>query len=339
MNLATSYLGLELPHPLIVGSSPLANDEDLLRTTAQAGAAAIVVHSLFQEQILREERDAVDFEESMGIYSPEALSFFPKTEAYYNQPDEYLRKIKTIKESVDIPVIGSLNGTTPGNWLRYAGLIEEAGADALELTIYTIPTDPTVDGAAVEQMAYDMVAEARKALRIPLTVKIGPVYSSLPHFARKLDQLGIDGLVLFNRFFHPDIDVESLEVERRLVLTRPTDLLFRLRWLAILSACEHRYDLAVNGGVTSGLDAIKAIMCGADAVQLVSALLAKGPQRLAEIREEMSRWMEENGYESLRQMKGSMDLRHCPEASAFERANYVHILQNWDRDPSAMPRA
>ncbi len=339
MNLTTSYLGLELPHPLIVGSSPLANDVDLLRSTAKAGAAAIVVHSLFQEQILREEKDAADFEETMGVYSPEALSFFPHTEAFYNQPDDYLRKIRSIKEAVDIPVIGSLNGTSPGNWLRYAGLIEEAGADALELTIYTIPTDPLMDGAAVEQTAFDMVAEARKCLRIPLTVKIGAVYSSLPNFARTLDQLGIDGLVLFNRFFHPDIDVESLEVERRLVLTRSTDLLFRLRWLAILSACEFRYDLVVNGGVTSGLDAIKAIMCGADAVQLVSALLAKGPERLAEIREEMSRWMEECSYESLAQMKGSMDLRHCPEASAFERANYVHILQNWDRDPSAMPRA
>ena len=330
MNLSTSYIGLDLPNPLVVGASPLGGDIDTLCQCAEAGAAAVVMHSLFEEQIKQADPFIAESADLGAAPSAEASDYLPHGEIFSHGADDYIEKIRQAKRAVDIPIIGSLNGTHQGPWLDYAGHIADAGADALELTVYRVPTDPAEEGAAAEKETLEMVAAVKELVDIPVAVKLSPFYSSLPNFVERLDALGVDGLVVFNRFFHPDVDVEVLEVERRLVLSRPSDLFLRLRWLAILSACGHSYDLAITGGVHSGADAIKSIMCGADAVQLVSTLLMHGPQRLTEIRDEMERWMEAHEYESIQQMKGSMDLKHCPDAMAYERANYVRILQHWD---------
>lgn len=330
MNLLTSYIGLELPNPLMVGASPLAGDIDTLCQCAEAGAAAIVMHSLFEEQIKQAEPSIFGLEDFGVGPSSEALDYFPHSAVFTHGPDDYLEKIRQAKRAVDIPIIGSLNGTHKGPWLRYAGRIAEAGADALELTVYRVPTNPAEDGSAAEKATLEMVAAVKESVDIPVAVKLSPFYTSLPHFVERLEAAGVEGLVVFNRFFHPDVDVEALEVERRMILSQPSDLFLRLRWLAILSACGHSCDLAVTGGVHSGLDAIKSVMCGADAVQLVSTLFMHGPSRLTEILAEMERWMEAHDYESIKQMKGVLDLKHCPDATAYERANYVHTLQTWD---------
>ena len=336
MDTTTNYLGLQLEHPLMAGASPLAHDVDSLKRCADAGSSAIVVHSIFEEQVL-EGMSAEDMLDSPVGPTPEAQDYFPHPESFSIGPDALLEFINEAKQAVDIPIIGSINGTNKGSWLNYAKRIEEAGADALEITIYDIPTDPTEGGQSVEQRTLDLVSAVRKAVQIPIAVKLSPFYSSLPNFATKLDEAGVNGLVLFNRFFHPDINVEELEVERRLVLSNPGDLLLRLRWLAILSACERNYDLAITGGVYSGLDAIKAIMCGASVVQLVSTLLVNGPGHAGEIRDAMVEWMEQHEYKSIAQMRGSLDLSHCPDASTYERANYVHILQGWDEKKGVTP--
>lgn len=337
MDLSSSYLGLDLPHPLMVGSSPLSNDLGILRQCAEAGAAAIVVRSLFEEQVMDEamaEADPIDWS---SIPAAETLDCLPPLAPFACTADEYLDKIREIKRAVDIPVIGSLNGTTSRDWLRYAPLIEKAGADALELAVFQIPTDPGADAGELEKDVLHMVMAIKEVVAIPLSLKLSPFYTSLPHFARKLDELGVEGLVLFNRFFHPDLDIEAMAVERRMTLSRASDLLLRLRWLAILSACERRYDLAVSGGVYSAGDAVKAILCGADAVQVVSAVLAYGPACLSGMLDGLRGWLDNHGTGSLREMKGLMDRKHCPNAAAFERANYVHILQSWDTEAAAVP--
>jgi dihydroorotate dehydrogenase (fumarate) len=227
-----------------------------------------------------------------------------------------------------VPVIGSLNGTTATGWLEYARLVQQAGADAIELNFYVVATDPLENGQTVEQRALDILCKVKASVTIPVAVKLSPFFCSFAHFASQLDGLGADGLVLFNRFYQPDIDVETLEVVPRLQLSDSSELLLRLRWLAILSG-RARASLAVTGGVHTAVDAIKAVMAGAHAVQLVSALLQHGPERLKTIREEMVRWMEEHEYHSLRQMQGSMNLTRCPDPQAFERANYMRVLHSW----------
>jgi len=330
MDLSTRYLGFRLPHPLMVGASPLTTDLDRVRRLADAGASAIVMHSLFEEQILREElatRAAID--EPAESFA-EALSYFPATPEYRLGPDDYLSQLRRIKAAVEIPVIASLNGITTGGWLRYARLMAEAGADALELNVYFLPTDPARSGASLEERTLDLVREVKQLVKIPLAVKLSPFYSSLPNFAARLDEAGADGIVLFNRFYQPDIDIEALEVRRSLQLSTSADLRLRLRFLAILSG-KVRASLAVTGGVHTAADAIRAVMAGAHGVQLVSALFANGDHRLREIREELATWAEQHEYESLDQMRGSMSLTRCPDPAAFERANYVHILQSWRR--------
>jgi dihydroorotate dehydrogenase (fumarate) len=328
MKLETEYLGLKLDSPLMPGASPLPDSLDMVRRLEDAGASAIVMRSLFEEQITREMTGRIDVVEAHEESFAEALSYFPKASEFSLGPDEYLDQLRSICEAVSVPVIGSLNGITARGWLDYARQIEETGADALELNVYYLATDPAEDTLAVERRTLEIVRAVRAALRIPIAVKLSPFFSALPHFVRQLQEAGADGLVLFNRFYQPDIDVENLEAEPTLHLSDPSELLLRLRWLAIVAPIV-QIPLAVSGGVHSGMDAIKAVMAGASAVQVVSALLKKGPEHLRTLRLEMERWMEEHEYESLRQMLGSMSLAHCPDPNAFSRANYMRILQSW----------
>jgi dihydroorotate dehydrogenase (fumarate) len=327
MNLGTTYLGLSLAHPIMPGASPLVDDLDMVRRLEDAGASAIVMHSLFEEQITREQIGTLDAMEAHANSFAEASSFFPRADAFALGPHAYLEQIRRIKEAVRVPVIGSLNGVTPTGWLDYARLIQEAGADALELNVYYLATDPRESGVDVERRTIDIVRIVKGAVTIPVAVKLSPFFSSLTHFAYELDDAGADGLVLFNRFYQPDIDVENLEVVPSLKLSDSSELLLRLRWLAILSG--HVWSsLAVSGGVHTPHDAIKSVMAGASAVQVVSALLENGPGHLTWLRDGMERWLDEHAYESLEQMRGSMRLQACPDPGAFERANYMRILQS-----------
>ncbi|HTO97806.1 MAG TPA: dihydroorotate dehydrogenase-like protein [Myxococcales bacterium] len=328
MDLRTEYLGLKLDSPLMPGASPLADSLDMVRRLEDAGASAIVMRSLFEEQITREMNGNLRAVEEHEESYAEALSYFPKASEFSFGPDEYLDQLRGISNAVSVPVIASLNGITARGWLDYARQIEEAGADALELNVYYLATDPDEASLAVERRTLEIVRAVKGALKIPVAVKLSPFFSALPHFARELQEAGANGLVLFNRFYQPDIDVENLEAAPTLYLSDPSELLLRLRWLAIVAPAVE-LPLAVSGGVHSGLDAIKSVMAGASAVQVVSALLQKGPGHLKTIRLEMERWMEEHEYASLRQMLGSMSLAHCPNPSAFSRANYMRILQSW----------
>jgi len=328
MNLSTRYLGLDLPHPLIPGASPLADHLDTVRELEDAGASAIVLRSLFEEQISREQTNAFLHTETHNESSAEALSYFPAPQTFVFGPEEYLTHLERVKAAVKIPVIASLNGSTLGGWLDYAPLIEGAGADALELNLYRLAFDPKLSGQNLEREAVDVVREVRRTVRIPLAVKLSPFYSSLAHFALELDSAGASGLVLFNRFYQPDIDPEALELNRGLSLSDQRELPLRLRWLGALSG-QLRASLAVSGGVHDSRDAIKAVMAGAHAVQVVSALLRRGPGHLSVMLQGMKDWMKEFEWESLESMRGNMNLIRCPDPAAYERANYVQMLQGW----------
>jgi dihydroorotate dehydrogenase (fumarate) len=328
MDLSVKYLGLTLAHPLMTGASPFVDDLDRVKRLEDAGASAITMHSLFEEQISGEEVATARATETHANSSGEASSYLPNPPDFHLGPDEYLEQLRKLKKAVRVPVIASLNGTTRGGWLRYAKLMQEAGADALELNVYDLATDIETRGDAVEDRMISLVKAVKKEVSIPVAVKLSPFYSSLANLAEQLAKAGADGLVLFNRFYQPDINVEELEVERSLQLSTSSELPLRLRWLAILSG-RVRPSLAITGGVHTPVDVIKAIMAGAHAVQLVSALLQRGPEYLRVLRGEMARFLEEHDYESLDQMRGSMDLLACPDPKAYERANYMHILQSW----------
>lgn len=328
MNLTTTYLGLQLAHPLMAGASPLVDDMGMVKRLEDAGASAIVMHSLFEEQITREEQGTIMDLELSANTSAEALSFFPAPDEFRLGPESYLEQLQRIKKAVAVPVIASLNGTTPAGWLRYGKLMQEAGADALELNVYYIPTDARETSAEVEKRTLDIVKAVKAEVKIPVAVKLSPFFSALAHFALELEAAGADGLVLFNRFFQPDINVEELLAEPSLQLSGPGDLLLRLRWLAVLHG-HVKGSLAVTGGVHDGIGALKAVMAGADAVQMVSALLIHGPERLAQARAGLAEWLEEHEYESLAQARGSMSLLKSPNPQAFTRANYMRILNGW----------
>jgi dihydroorotate dehydrogenase (fumarate) len=337
MDLKCRYLGLELEHPFISGAGPLVEDLDTVKRLEDAGAAAVTMHSLFEEQIMQEELGS---HASMDAYSEshgEALSYFPEPEDYRLGPDEYLKHLGKVKEAVSVPVIASLNGTTTGGWLRYGPLLQEAGADALELNVYELPTDPGRSGADVEAETCAMVQELSDKLKIPLAVKLSPYYTSVANFVDRLTAAGAKGVVVFNRFYQADVDPEGLEVEHKLRLSSPSELLLRLRWLAVLSASAE-CDLSVTGGVHSVVDAVKATMCGAHSIQVVSALLRHGPEYLRELREGFVAWLEEHEYQSLEQMRGCMNLSRSPDPSAFERANYMQVLNSWGADSLGRPR-
>jgi len=329
MDLSTTYLGLRLAHPLVVGASPLCDDLDVVRRLEDAGAAAIVMHSVFEEQIERERRRTMDDVDAHVDAFAEATSFLPRPTQFRFAPDEYLEQIRRIRQAVDIPVIGSLNGVTPAGWLDYARSIEEAGASALELNTYYIASDPREDAASVERRTLDIVRAVKQEVTIPVAVKLSPFFSALAHFAAELEAAGADGLVLFNRFYQPDINVVELEAVPMHTLSEPSELLLRLRWLAILSGQGRKLDLAATGGVYEPIHVVKAVMAGAHAVQMVSALLRHGPEYLRGVRTGLARLVEELEYESIRQMRGCMNLAKCPEPSAFERANYVRVLHSW----------
>jgi dihydroorotate dehydrogenase (fumarate) len=328
MDLSTTYLGLRLKNPVMPGASPLGDKLDKVRRLEDAGAAAIVMHSLFEEQIVNEQMAEFAHTEHHAESFSEAVSYFPRQEDYALGPDRYLNQISRIKQSVDIPVIGSLNGVTKGGWIDYAHLIEQAGADALELNVYYIATDPDEPGTAVENRTLDILTAIKESVRIPIAVKLSPFFSSPGHFAKQLDSLGAAGVILFNRFYQPDIDIEELEATHRLELSNSTELRLRLRWAAILHG-HLNGSIAVSGGVHSVEDIIKAVMCGADVVQVVSCLLKYGPAHIQSLIEGLGRWLEDHEYESIDQMRGSMSLRHCPDPSVFERANYLKVLQLW----------
>jgi dihydroorotate dehydrogenase (fumarate) len=330
MDLSTTYLGLELPHPLMPGASPLVDDLDTVRRLEDAGAAAIVLHSLFEEQLVAEELATLDAMDGYAESNPEATRYLPSTPGFSLGPDEYLEQLRRIKEAVSCPVIASLNGVTVSGWLDYATLIEQAGADALELNTYHLATDPEEPATAVEWRTLDVLTEVKSKIEIPVAVKLSPYYSSLAHFAKQLQEAGAAGLVLFNRFFQPDYDMEELEVQRTLRLSDPSELPLRLRWLAVLSG-RVECSLAASGGVHSGLDAVKAVASGAHAVQVVSALLQRGPEYLSTLKDDLTQWLVEHEYESLRQLQGSLSLERCPNPKAYERTNYVHMLQSWER--------
>lgn len=336
MDLSTTYMGLHLPHPLMPGASPLVDDLDTVRRLEDAGAAAIVMHSLFEEQIVREQYATFVHTDYHADSSPEAITYFPSPEEFALGPHEYLEQVRRIKGAVRCPVVASLNGTTLGGWLAYARLIERAGADALELNVYALASDPGEDGPTLEGRTLEMLREVKKAVGIPVAIKLSPFYTSLAHFTRALDAAGADGLVLFNRFFQPDIDVEELSVNRSLTLSDSSELPLRLRWLAILSG-RVRASLAVTGGVHTDLDAIKAVMTGAHAVQMVSALLRNGPERLLEVRRAIEDWLEAHEYDSLKQAQGSMNLLACPNPKVYERANYMMLLQSWRTEDDSPP--
>ena len=328
MDLSTTYLGFCLSHPLVPGASPLADDVDTVKRLEDAGAPAIVLRSLFEEQIVQEEM-AEHFQLDGSAESfVEAASFFPGPGAFVLSSDQYLEHLRLVKSAVHVPVIASLNGTTPGGWLRHAGLMEQAGADALELNIYRVATDVQSTAADIERQMLDIVREVKRTVRIPVAVKLSPFFTALAHTASELDAAGADGLVLFNRFYQPDIDVDELVVNRSLHLSDSSDLLLRLHWMAILSG-RVKASLAVTGGVHTALDVVKATMAGAHVTQMVSALLLHGPAHLTTVVEDVRTWMREHEWSSLSDMRGNMSLRKVADPQAYERANYMLMLQNW----------
>jgi dihydroorotate dehydrogenase (fumarate) len=327
MDLSTSYLGLRLFNPFMPGASPMADHMDWVKRLEDAGAAAIVLRSLFEEQITREREGMIHHMEITADSFAEAVSYFPRPDDFAFGPDQYLNQVRKLKEAVNLPVIASLNGTTPEGWLEYARQIQEAGADALELNVYFLATNPAESGVVIEKRILEVTRLVKQNVTIPVAVKLSPFLSSLSHFAQQLDLIGADGLVLFNRFYQPDIDVEALEVTPVLHLSDSMELGLRLRWLAILSG-HVRASLAVSGGVHTSADVIKSVMAGAHVVQLVSALIAQGPRHIRTLVQELTEWMEKHEYASLEQMQASMSLQRCPDPAAFERANYMKVLQS-----------
>jgi dihydroorotate dehydrogenase (fumarate) len=332
IGLSTNYLGMHLKNPLVCSSSPLCQDLGALRRMEDCGAAAVVLQSLFEEQIDVESQDLDRFLEHGTDSYAESLNFFPNMTHYNTGPDGYLEHVRRAKEALSIPVIASLNGTTPGGWVRYAKMIEQAGADALELNVYYIPTDPRLTGGDVEQRYLDVVRAVRTNLKIPIAVKLGPFFTSLAEFSRELEAAGAAGLVLFNRFYQPDFNLETLEVEPRLHLSTPDELLLRLHWVAILF--DHlQADLAVTGGVHSAQDVLKSMMAGARVAMMTSALLkhgiSHGISHVGTVLSEMIGWMREHEYHSVRQMQGSMSLWSATDPAAFQRANYMKVLRSY----------
>jgi dihydroorotate dehydrogenase (fumarate) len=330
MDLSTQYLGLTLPHPLVPGASPLGDDLDTVKRLEDAGAPAIVLRSLFEEQITQEQMAEHVFQDSRAESSAEATTYFPSSELFVFNTDSYLEHLRKVKAAVRIPVIASLNGTTPGGWLDYARQMEQAGADALELNVYRVPTDLGLTGAQIEQQTVQVVRQVKAAITIPIAVKLSPFLTAPANVARQLDEAGASGLVLFNRFYQPDINIDELAVSRTLDLSDSSELLLRVNWMAILSA-RVKASLAVTGGVHTALDVIKATMAGAHVTQMVSALLLHGPEYLGEVLVDLQEWMTEHKWDSLSEMRGNMGLGKVSNPELYERANYMVMLQSWRR--------
>jgi dihydroorotate dehydrogenase (fumarate) len=326
--LKTNYLGLNLKSPIVASASPLTENISNVKALEDAGVGAIVFHSLFEEQIDMESTD-LHFALSQGEESfAEAASYFPDTMDYRLGPEAYIEQIAKAKEAVSIPIIGSLNGVSSGGWIEYAKKIQDAGADALELNIYYIPTDPSKSGADVEDQYVNILQEVKKAVSIPVAVKVGPQFSAPAAMAKRLDDAGADALVLFNRFYQPEFDLEALEVVSNLTLSSPSELLLRLRWVAILFG-QIKADMAITGGVHTASDVLKSMMAGAKVAMMTSAILKNGIGYVKTVEKELLDWMEEKEYESIEQMQGSMSQRSIGQAAAFERANYLKVLNSY----------
>lgn len=328
-DLTTTYLGLKLKNPLVPSASPLMQKLDNIKRMEEAGAAAVVLHSLFEEQIIRDSENLDHYMSVDAESVSEVRSYFPDLQRYNVGPDHYLDYIRKVKSAVSIPVIGSLNGISNGGWVRYAKGIQEAGADALELNTYYLAAHPAQDSAAVESMYLDLVRAVKASVTIPVAVKVGANFSAFANFAQRLDQLGVNAMVLFNRFYQPDFDLEHLDVVPDLVLSMPTELLMRLRWVAILYG-RVQADMAITGGVHNATDVLKSMMAGAKVAMMTSALLERGIEHVRGVLLDLNRWMEIHEYVSIAQMCGSMSQRAVAQPAAFERANYMKVLQSYE---------
>lgn len=328
MDLSTTYMGLKLKSPIVPSASPLSEDLDNIRRMEDAGASAVVLHSLFEEQLAMERRELNERTTQGTNAFAEALSYFPEPDEYKLGPEEYLDHIRKAKEAVEIPIIASLNGSSTGGWIDYAKQIQKAGADALELNIYAIPTSLDLSGEKVENAKVDILKAVKKVVKIPVAVKLSPYFSNMANMAKKLDTAGADALVLFNRFYQPDIDLDQLEVHPHILLSTPQALRPPMRWIAILHG-RIEADLAATGGVHWGRDVIKVVMAGASVAQICSALLKNGIDHIRVVLQAVQEWMEEHEYESIEQMKGSMSQIKCPDPSAFERAQYMKALTSY----------
>ena len=330
MRTETSYLGMRLDHPFIAGASPLGYRVDTVKRLEDAGCAAVVLHSLFEEQITFERDGRMA---GVGAYDPhfaDIFAEFPQPEDYPLQPDQYAEHIHQLKKAVRIPVIGSLNGRTRQSWLKFATDIEQAGADALELNMYEVVTDVTVPAGHIESQLVGVVEEVKRLVKIPVAVKLSPFFTAIGNVASRLDHAGADGLVLFNRFYQPDIDIRTMRVSPQVELSTSAELRLRLRWIAILHG-RVKSSLAVTGGIATPADGIKALLAGADAVQMVSALLRHGPAYVATMRRGLEDWLESNKASTLDEMKGSVSLKTTRDEGAFERAQYIRTLHSWTR--------
>ncbi len=331
MDLSTTYLGLKLKNPLVPSSSPLSRNLASMRRMEDSGAAAIVLYSLFEEQVTQESH-TLNHYLTQGVESfPEALSYFPEAAEYETGPEEYVEHIRKAKESLEIPIIASLNGVSTGGWVNYARDIAQAGADALELNVYYLATDPNLTGTEVEQIYLDILRDVKNAVQIPVAMKLSPYFSSMANMARQLAEAGADGLVLFNRFYQPDLDIENLEVVPHLLLSTSAELRLPMRWIAILYG-RIKSDLALTTGIHTAEDVLKGLMSGAAVTMLASELLRNGVGRLREILIDLERWLIEYEYESVTQLHGSLSQINCAEPAAFERANYMRVLSSFAPD-------
>jgi dihydroorotate dehydrogenase (fumarate) len=333
MDLTTTYMGMKLKNPIVHSASPLTEDVDNVRRMEDAGASAVVMYSIFEEQITMESRQLDHYLEYGTESFGEALSYFPELESYKSGPEEYLEKIQEAKRATAIPIIGSLNGVSTGGWIDYAKKIQEAGADALELNIYYIPTDPRLTGGEVERMYVDVVSDVKRSVSIPVSVKIGPFFSAMANVADRLAAAGAGALVLFNRFYQPDLDLENLQVVPHLALSTSHELKLPLRWVAILYG-RVPVDFGITTGIHTHEDVLKGLMAGAKVTMLTSEVLKRGISRISHMLGDLTTWMDEHEYESVKQLLGSMSQKNCAEPAAFERANYMKALQSWRPDPT-----
>lgn len=340
MDFTTTYLGLNLRSPLVPSAAaPLSEDIDNIKRMEDAGAGAVVLHSLFEEQLVQEKFE-LHHHLTYGTEScAESLSYFPEPETFHVGPELYLKHIQQAKAAVKIPIIASLNGYTPGGWVEYAQLIQQAGADAIELNIYYVPTDPNVTSAEVEQNYLNILRDVKAEVTIPVAIKLSPFFSNMANMAKRLDAAGANALVLFNRFYQPDIDLENLEVYPHLMLSSANATRLPMRWIAILYG-RIGADLAATSGIQTGQDAIKLLMAGAKVTQLCGVLLRHGIGHLQVIEQEMIDWMETHEYVSVKQMQGSLSQINCPDETAFERAQYMKAIQSYlpDKPPITFVR-
>ncbi len=328
IDLTTKYMGLTLKNPIVPSASPLSKRLDTIKAMEDAGAAAVTMYSLFEEQIHIEALSQHLAVEQSAFMSAEATAYFPKAGDYVGGPDSYLEQIRKAKEAVDVPVIGNLNGVTTGGWTRYAKLIEEAGADALELNVYLIPTRLNLSSDGVENSYLEILREVKAQVTIPVAMKLSPFFSSTPNMVHRLDRSGMDGLVLFNRFYQPDFDLDELTVVPHLVLSTPWEMRLPLRWIAILYGHVNA-SMALTTGIHTSEDVVKAVMAGADVANVASVLLAEGVGKISDLVAGVQQWMEEHEYESVSQMKGALSQRNVADPDAFERANYMKVLGSW----------